>query len=130
MAEFGSEEHVRSLSREQLEELFRSVFNSRNDLNTIIKQQSQEIFELHRKVADQSHQLKEVQTALERRNQGEFKARWQRALDRYRELAKELFKLADRGLMELDDDDFRRIVDEAEKLGVTDGRDRGQDALM
>ena len=123
MAEFGSEEHVRSLSREQLEELFRSVFNSRNDLNTIIKQQSQEIFELHRKVADQSHQLKEVQTALERRNQGEFKARWQRALDRYRELAKELFKLADRGLMELDDDDFCRIVDEAEKLGVTDGRD-------
>ena len=39
---------------------------------------------------------------------------------RLREFAKELFKLADRGLMELDDDDFRRIVDEAEKLGVTD----------
>lgn len=34
------------------------------------------------------------------------------------ELAKELFKLADRGLMELGDDDFRRIVDEAEKLGI------------
>ncbi len=40
---------------------------------------------------------------------------------RLRELAKKLFKLADRGLMELGDDDFRRIVDEAEKLGVTDG---------
>lgn len=121
MAEFGSEEHVRSLSREQLEELFRSVFNSRNDLNTIITMQSREIAELRKKVADQSHQLKEVQIALERRNQGELKVRWQRTLDRYRELAKELFKLADRGLMELDDDDFHRIVEEAEKLEVTHG---------
>lgn len=120
MTEFGSEEHVRSLSREQLEDLFRYVFNSRNDLNTIITQQDKEIAELRRKVANQSHQLKEVQTALERRNQGEMKARWQRTLDRYREFAKELYELADRGLMELDDDDFRRIVDEAEKLGVTD----------
>lgn len=113
MAEFGSEEHVRSLSREQLEELFRSVFDSRKGLETIITQQDKEITELRRKVARQAKQLKEVQMALERRN---------RTLDRYRELAKELFKLADRGLMELDDDDFRRIVDEAEKLGVnTDG---------
>lgn len=37
-----------------------------------------------------------------------------------RELAKELFKLANRGLMELDDDGFRRIVEEAEELGVAD----------
>lgn len=81
MAEFGSVEHVRSLSREQLEGLFRSVFDSRNDLNTIIKQQSQEIAELRRKVANQAAQLKEVQTALERRNQGALKARWQRTLD-------------------------------------------------
>ena len=129
MAEFGSEEHVRSLSRRKLENLFRYVFDSRNDLNTIVTQQSREITELRRKVANQARQLKEVQMALERRNQGELKARWQRTLDRYRELSKELFKLADRGLMELDDD-FRRIVDEAEKLGVTDGRDRRQDAHL
>ena len=82
MAEFGSVEHVKSLSRRKLENLFRYVFNSRNDLNTIIKQQSQEIFDLRRKVANQAKQLKEVQTALERRNQGEMKARWQRTLDR------------------------------------------------
>lgn len=175
MGEFGSSEHIRSLSRRELENLFRSVFNSRNDLNTIVTQQSREITELRRKVANQARQLKEVQRALERRNQGEFKARWQRAMDslkaenerlseeihylkkgdilhvltdqefaeqqkheremqasikalddyseRMHELAKELFRLADRGLMELDDDDFRRIVDDAEKLGVTDGRD-------
>lgn len=121
MAEFGSEEHVRSLSREQLERLFRYVFNSRSGLETVIKQQDKEIAELRRKVANQSHQLKEVQAALERRNQGELKAKWQRAMDGYRELAKELFRLADRGLMELGDDDFRRIIDEAEKLEVTDG---------
>lgn len=121
MAEFGSVEHVKSLSRRKLENLFRYVFESRSDLETIIKQQDAEITELRRKVANQSHQLKEVQMALERRNQGELKARWQRTLNRYRELAKELFKLADRGLMELDDDDFYRIVDEAEKLGVTNG---------
>lgn len=81
MAEFGSEEHVKSLSRRKLENLFRYIFNSRNDLNTIIRQQSQEIFDLRRKVANQAKQLKEVQTALERRNQGEMKARWQRTLD-------------------------------------------------
>jgi dynactin complex subunit len=121
MAEFGSAEHVKSLSRRKLENLFHYVFNSRNDLNTIITQQSREIAELRKKVADQSHQLTEVQMALERRNHGELKARWQRAMDRYREFAKELFKLADRGLMELDDDDFYRIIEEAEKLGVTDG---------
>jgi len=121
MAEFGSVEHIRSLSRRELENLFRYVFNSRNDLNTVITQQDAEITELRRRVANQSKQLKAVQTALERRNQGEMKARWRRALDRYRVLAKELFKLADRGLMELGDDDFRRVVDEAEKLGVTDG---------
>lgn len=173
MAEFGSAEHVRSLSREQLEGLFRYVFDSRNDLNAIITMQSRELAELRRKVANQSRQLKAVQTALEKRNQGEAKVRWQRAMDalkaenerlseevhylkkgdvlhvltdqelaeqqrhesemqasikalddyceRLRELAKELYKLADRGLMELGDDDFRRIVDEAERLGVTDG---------
>ena len=81
MVEFGSVEHVKSLSRRKLENLFRYVFNSRNDLNTIIKQQSQEIFDLRRKVANQAKQLKEVQAALERRNQGEMKSRWQRTLD-------------------------------------------------
>lgn len=123
MAEFGSEEHVKSLSRDELERLFRYVFVSRNELETIITQQSREITELRKKVANQAAQLKAVQMALEKRNQDELKARWQRTLDRYRVLAKELFKLADRWLMELDDDDFRRIVEEAEKLGVTDGRD-------
>ena len=97
MPEFGSVEHVKSLSREELEDLFRHVFDSRNDLNTIITMQSREIAELRRKVADQSHQLKEVQTALERRNHGELKARWQRAmdvlgarLDNYRDLVHDL----------------------------------------
>ena len=97
------------------------MFESRSDLETIIKQQDKEITELRRRVANQSRQLKAVQVALEKRNQGELKARWQRKLDRHHKLSKELFKLADHGLMELDDDDFYRIVDEAEKLGVTNG---------
>lgn len=93
MAEFGSVEHVKSLSRRKLENLFRYVLKSRDELQTIITQQSREIFELRRRVARQAKQLKEVQTALERRNQGELKPRWQRAMDklqarcdRYREL--------------------------------------------
>jgi len=90
MAEFGSDEHIRSLSRRKLENLFRYVFDSRNDLNTIITQQDAEITELRRRVANQSKQLKAVQTALERRNQGEMKARWQRTLDRYRVLVYDL----------------------------------------
>ena len=90
MAEFGSVEHIRSLSRRELENLFRYVFNSRNDLNTVITQQDAEITELRRRVANQSKQLKAVQTALERRNQGEMKARWQRTLDRYRVLVYDL----------------------------------------
>lgn len=90
VAAFGSEEHVRSLSRRELVNLFRYVFKSRDELQTIITQQSGEITELRRKVANQSRQLKEVQTALERRNQGELKARWQRAMDRYRELVYDL----------------------------------------
>ena len=90
MAEFGSVEHVRSLSRRELENLFRYVFNSRNDLETIITQQSREITELRKKVANQAAQLKAVQMALEKRNQGELKARWQRKLDRYRVLVYDL----------------------------------------
>lgn len=85
MAEFGSDEHIRSLSREQLEDLFRYVFNSRNDLNTIITMQSREINELRRKVARQAKQLKAVQTALERRN---------RTLDGYRELVQRMAPFA------------------------------------
>lgn len=90
MAEFGSEEHVKSLSREELESLFRYVFVSRNELETIITQQSREITELRKKVANQAAQLKAVQMALEKRNQGELKARWQRKLDRYRVLVYDL----------------------------------------
>lgn len=90
MAEFGSVEHVRSLSRRELENLFRYVFNSRNDLETIITQQSREITELRKKVANQAARLKAVQMALEKRNQGELKARWQRKLDRYRVLVYDL----------------------------------------
>lgn len=85
MAEFGSEEHVRSLSREQLEDLFRYVFNSRNDLNTIITQQDAEITELRRRVARQAKQLKAVQVALEKRN---------RSLDGYRELVQRMAPFA------------------------------------
>lgn len=90
MAEFGSVEHVKSLSRRKLENLFRYVFKSRDELQTIITQQSREITELRRKVANQAAQLKAVQAALEKRNQGELKARWQRKLDRYRALVYDL----------------------------------------
>ena len=90
---FGSEEHVKSLSREDLEELFRYVFNSRETLNRLLQYQDNEITRLHMRVARQAHQLKEVQMALERRNQSELKPRWQRAMDklqakcdRYREV--------------------------------------------
>lgn len=79
---FGSEEHIKSMSREKLEEFALYVMRSRNDLETIIRQQSTEIYELRKKVANQARQLKEVQIALERRNQGELKARWQRKLDK------------------------------------------------
>ena len=96
MAEFGSVEHVKSLSRRKLENLFRYVFESRNGLETIIKQQDKEITELRRRVANQSRQLKEVQTALERRN-SELKPRWQRKVkglemerDKYRVLIYDL----------------------------------------
>ncbi len=85
MAEFGSEEHVRSLSREQLERLFRYVFNSRKGLETIITQQQREVTELRRKVANQAAQLKAVQAALERRN---------RTLDKYRELVQRMAPFA------------------------------------
>lgn len=78
---FGSEEHVKSLSRGELEELFRYVFNSRADLDRMMRQQDGEITRLRMRVARQAHQLKEVQMALERRNQGELKPRWQRAMD-------------------------------------------------
>lgn len=125
MAEFGSDEHVKSLSRRKLENLFRYVFNSRNDLNTIIKQQSQEIFDLRRKVANQAKQLKEVQAALERRNQGEMKARWQRTLDaakaeneRLRSFAQRLYAYA---MDEYPDGTELNFADEARELGV-DGK--------
>lgn len=85
MAEFGSVEHVKSLSRRELENLFRYVFNSRNDLNTIITQQDAEITELRRRVANQAAQLKAVQTALERRN---------RTLNGYRELVQRMAPFA------------------------------------
>lgn len=122
MAEFGSEEHVRSLSREQLEDLFRYVFNSRNDLQKIITWQSGEITELRRKVANQAKQLKEVQTALERRNQGEVKARWQRTLDalkaeneRLRSFAQRLYAYA---MDEYPDGTELNFADEARELGI------------
>lgn len=124
MAEFGSEKHVKSLSRRELENLFRYVFNSRNDLNTIITQQSGEITELRRKVANQSRQLKEVQAALERRNQGEMKTRWQRTLDaakaenaKLRSFAQRLYAYA---MDEYPDGTELNFADEARELGVDD----------
>jgi len=81
MAAFGSVEHVKSLSRRKLENLFRYVLKSRDELQEIITQQSGEITELRRRVARQAKQLKAVQTALEKRN---------RTLDGYRELVHDL----------------------------------------
>lgn len=122
---FGSEEHVRSLSRRELENLFRYVFKSRDELQEIITQQSGEIFELRRKVARQAKQLKEVQVAFERRNQGELKARWQRKLDadkaeneRLRRFAQRLYAYA---MDEYPDGTELNFADEARELGVTDG---------
>lgn len=122
MAEFGSDEHIRSLSREQLEDLFRYVFNSRNDLQKIIRWQSEEITVLRRKVANQAKQLKEVQTALERRNKGKVKARWQRKLDaakaeneRLRSFAQRLYDYA---MDEYPDGTELNFADEARELEV------------
>lgn len=114
---FASDEHIESLSHENLKDLARYLARSRDELNVILQMLDRENHELQRKIDNQRKQLAGMQGAIIRLK-GEVAAG---ALDRYRDLAKELFKLADRGLMELDDDDFRRIVDEAEKLGVTDG---------
>lgn len=125
MGEFGSSEHIRSLSRRKLENLFRYVFNSRNDLNTIITQQDAEITELRRRVARQSRQLRDVQTALERRNQGEMKARWQRTLDALKSENKRLRNFAQRlyayAMDEYLDGTELNFADEARELGVHDG---------
>ena len=85
MAAFGSTEHVRSLSRRELENLFRYVLKSRDELQTIITRQSREIFELRRKVARQAKQLKAVQAALEKRN---------RELDKYSEAVQRMAPFA------------------------------------
>lgn len=81
-AEFGSPEHIKRLSRENLESLFRYVWDSREELNTIVRMRDREISDLKRKVANQSRQLKNVQSALERRNNDILKPRWQRAMDK------------------------------------------------
>lgn len=65
---FGDDEHIKRLNRRELENLFRYVIKSREDLNIIISQQSKEICELHRKIKNQSRQLSGMQAALERRN--------------------------------------------------------------
>lgn len=78
---FGSAEHIESVSHEKLKELALYFVRSRDDLQTIIMQQDAEITELHRKIANQRIQLRDMQMALERRNQGDLKARWQRELD-------------------------------------------------
>lgn len=110
------------MSREQLEDLFRYVFNSRNDLQKIIRWQSEDITKLRRKVANQAKQLKEVQTALERRNKGKVKARWQRKLDaakaeneRLRSFARRLYDYA---MDEYPDGTELNFADEARELRI------------
>lgn len=79
----------------------------------------QGVIDLQRRIGKIRRHATALQKAVEDRNE---RIRQLKAENRrFRELAKELYELADRGLMELDDDDFRRIVDEAEKLGVTHG---------
>ena len=75
-------EHAKRLSRRELENLLQYMRRSRDELNDIIGQQSREIFELRRKVCRQAKQLKEVQAALERRNNDVLKPRWQREIDK------------------------------------------------
>lgn len=65
---FGDDEHIKRLNRRELVSLFRYVIKSREDLNTIIGQQSKEICKLRRKIKNQSGQLRGMQAALERRN--------------------------------------------------------------
>lgn len=96
---FGDDKHIKQLSRRELENLFRYMRNSRDNLNGIVRQQSRENIELRRKIGRQAKQLKEMQAALEQRNQGELKPRWRRALDRLEAENERLRKLLhDNGL--------------------------------
>lgn len=81
MVEFGSSEHIESLSHEQLKDLCRYVFQSRSMLEEVIRQKNSELAELREKVQNQGRQLMEMQAALERRNNGELKRRWQKQVD-------------------------------------------------
>lgn len=61
---FGSDEHIESLSHENLKDLARYLAWSRDELNAIIQMQDHEMRELKRKIENQRKQLAGMQAAI------------------------------------------------------------------
>lgn len=64
MGYFGSDEHIESLSHENLKDLARYLAWSRDELNAIIQMQDHEMRELKKKIENQSRQLRQMQEAI------------------------------------------------------------------
>lgn len=81
-----------------------------DELNTQVQELQIEREKLREKVRNQTHQLSDVQDALERRNKGEFKKRWYKQID---ELKSQNINLAhDLGECMADRDKFRSEISE------------------
>lgn len=61
---FGSEEHIASLSLEELKDLVRYLVGMREELHAIIKMYDREKCELQRKIDNQRKQLAGMQAAI------------------------------------------------------------------
>lgn len=68
---FGSEEHIASLSLDELRDLARYLARSRDELNVIIEMQDREKRELQRKIDNQRRQLAGMQEAIIRLKSGD-----------------------------------------------------------
>ena len=68
---FGSDEHIESLSPDELRDLARYLVRTRDELNTIVQMQDREKRELQRKIENQSRQLRQMQEAIIRLKGGD-----------------------------------------------------------
>lgn len=64
MGYFGSEEHIASLSLEELKDLVRYLVGMREELYAIVKMYDREKCELQRKIDNQRKQLAGMQAAI------------------------------------------------------------------
>lgn len=61
---FGSDEHIESLSLDELRDLARYLVRSRDELSEIIEMQDREKCELQKKIDNQRRQLSGMQAAI------------------------------------------------------------------